>query len=85
MPSRDPDAAPLAARRRPRPRRRDPRFRPSPRPARPPTIPTFAPSPIPYVVTGGLSFSGVSLAEALEAEAVFVAAVAILRASTRPL
>ena len=40
--------------------------------------PTLAPSPIPYVVTGGLSFSGVSLAEALEAEAVFVAAVAIL-------
>ena len=38
----------------------------------------MAPSPIPYVVTGGLSFSGVSLAEALEAEAVFVAAVAIL-------
>ena len=29
-------------------------------------------------MTGGLSFSGVSLAEALEAEAVFVAAVAIL-------
>ena len=53
-----------------------PTLRPSPRPTA--AAPTFAPSPIPYVVTGGLSFSGVSLAEALEAEAVFVAAVAIL-------
>ena len=53
-----------------------PTLRPSPRPTA--AAPPFAPSPIPYVVTGGLSFSGVSLAEALEAEAVFVAAVAIL-------
>ena len=75
MPSRTPTLRP-SPRPTPAPTPPRPTLRPSPRPTA--AAPTFAPSPIPYVVTGGLSFSGVSLAEALEAEAVFVAAVAIL-------
>jgi subtilisin family serine protease len=75
MPSRTPTLRP-SPRPTPAPTPPRPTLRPSPRPTA--AAPTLAPSPIPYVVTGGLSFSGVSLAEALEAEAVFVVAVAIL-------